>query len=166
MKTQKTLLALALMFVGGAAQAELSSEEIKSLNTTLTPWSAIKAGNSDGTIPAWDGGLPADTAPPGFKKDSGRWADPYGNEKPLYTITAKNMDQYADKLSEVTKVMLTRFPDTYQVNGYPTHRPVNYPKFVIYETFKHNGRCQTIENGLAIKGCKTSVPFRSTKTNS
>ena len=31
------------------------------------PWGALKAGNKDNTIPAWDGVLPVTSQPPGFK---------------------------------------------------------------------------------------------------
>src|SRR5688500_16960699 len=89
------------------------------------PWGAVKAANKDGTIPAWEGGLPTSTQPPGFKKDSGFWADPYASDKPLYSITAKNMETYADKLSEATKELLKRDP-SYRVDVYPSRRSVNY----------------------------------------
>lgn len=64
-------------------------EEIKQLGTTLTPWGAIKAGNADGSIPAYTGGIepPAsyDAKKPQFRPD------PFAAEKPLFSITAANM---------------------------------------------------------------------------
>lgn len=147
----------------GLAHAAVTPDEAKELGTTLTPWGAIKAGNRDGSIPAWDGGLPVTTAPAGFKPDSGRWADPFANEKPLYSISAKNLAEYADKVPEVAKELMRRYP-TFRMDVYPTHRVVNYPKFIIDETLKNATRCKTIENGVALSGCFGGLPFPIPKT--
>ena len=48
----------------GVAHAAVSAEEARQLGTTLTAVGAEKAGNKDGSIPAWTGGL--STAPPGL----------------------------------------------------------------------------------------------------
>jgi hypothetical protein len=129
------------------------------------PWGALKAGNKDGTIPPWEGGLPTSTSPAGFKKDSGFWVDPYAADKPLYTITSKNMEQYADKLSEATKELLKRYPATFRVDVYPSRRPVNYSAFYVENAQKNAaGRCKTIENGEAVTGCFGGEPFARPKT--
>jgi hypothetical protein len=163
MKTKIMVIAAALA-ISGSTFAALSADEIKQLGTTLTPWGAIKAGNKEGTIPAYDGGLPVTTSPPGFKKDSGRWVDPYANEKPLYSITAKNLAQYDDKLSETTKELLRRFPATYRVDVYPTHRTVNYTKNFIDASLKNAERCHTIDDGVGLKGCVGGMAFPIPKT--
>src|SRR5688572_21672499 len=86
------------MLAASAAHAAVSAEEAAALGTTLTEFGAVKAGNKEGTIPEYTGGL---TKPPaGFKPGSGEWADPFKDEKPLFRIDAKNLDKYADKLSE------------------------------------------------------------------
>lgn len=51
----------------GAAVAKVSPEEAAKLGlegTELTPVGAVRAGNADGSIPAWDGGIP-DFSPSG-----------------------------------------------------------------------------------------------------
>ena len=117
------------------------------------PWGALKAASKDGSIAAWDGGLAASTSPPGFKKDSGFWADPYAADKPLYTVTAANMAQYADKLSEATKELLKRYP-TFRIDVYPSRRPANYSAWSVENTRKNAaGRCKAIEEGEAVTGC-------------
>ena len=65
------------------------------LGKTLTPIGAIKAGNADKTIPAYDGGI---TTPPAGYKPGDHQPDPFADDKPLFTINAANMAQYADKL--------------------------------------------------------------------
>ncbi len=56
----KLILGLTLVFAVGATTAVWAgppAEEIAKLGNELTPMGAVKAGNSEGTIPAWDGGL-------------------------------------------------------------------------------------------------------------
>jgi hypothetical protein len=49
-------LSLALLAISASnAIAAVSDEEAKQLGTTLLPWGAEKAGNKDGTIPAFTG---------------------------------------------------------------------------------------------------------------
>src|SRR5215510_2496832 len=99
--TTALICASALCLHFGASQGAVSAEEAKRLGAELTPFGAEKAGNKDGTIPAYTGGLT--TPPAGFKKGDGIRPDPYASDKPLYSIDAKNMDKYADKLTEGTK---------------------------------------------------------------
>ena len=53
----------------GVVHAAVSAEEAKQLGTTLTPVGAEKAGNKDGSIPAYTGGLT--TAPAGYDAAKG-----------------------------------------------------------------------------------------------
>ena len=60
---RKSLMALAIAsLTAGSAWAAVSADEAKQLGTTLTPIGAEKAGNKDGTIPEYTGGIkpPAD----------------------------------------------------------------------------------------------------------
>ena len=56
MKLKTTLLAAALA-TAGAAHGAVTPDEAKQLGTTLTAVGAEKAGNKEGTIPAWEGGV-------------------------------------------------------------------------------------------------------------
>src|SRR6185369_17670095 len=103
------MFSLALLAAAASAGAAVSDDEARQLGSTLTTFGAEKAGNKDGSIPEYAGGVT--TPPPGSKKGSGNLADPFGNDKPLFTITAKNVDQYADKLSEGTKALFRKYPD-------------------------------------------------------
>ncbi|MDX1519140.1 MAG: DUF1329 domain-containing protein, partial [Gammaproteobacteria bacterium] len=55
-----TLLALGLAIVF-TSHAEITADQVARLGNDLTPLGGEKAGNSDGTIPAWNGGI---TTPP------------------------------------------------------------------------------------------------------
>ena len=62
---RKSLMALAIASIAaGNALAAVSADEAKQLGTTLTAVGAEKAGNKDGTIPEYTGGI---KAPADFK---------------------------------------------------------------------------------------------------
>jgi hypothetical protein len=127
------------------------------LGKSLTQFGAIKAGNAEGTIPAYDGGLTK--APAGFVPDSGFWVDPFKDEKPLFRIDAKNVDQYADKLSEGQKTLIKKYP-TYYIDIYPSHRTTAYPQAVLDATVRNGTGCQTQKDGLALdQACRGGLPF-------
>ena len=93
-------LAVCLIFAALPAQAKVSAEEAARLNKDLTPFGAERAGNADGTIPAWDGGITGIPANVTFDPASNELQpDPYADDKVLFTITAQNLAQYADKIS-------------------------------------------------------------------
>lgn len=136
MKTETHRVALGVLAIAISALAALpasaavSAAEAARLKTDLTPAGAERAGNADGTIPAWTGGLPK--TPP----VSGRRVDPFASEKPLFSITAQNMDKYADKLNPGTAAMLKKYPATFRVDVYPSHRTVWTPSWFNEETLK------------------------------
>ncbi|MDO9450433.1 MAG: DUF1329 domain-containing protein [Rugosibacter sp.] len=129
------------------ASAALTADEQAKLGiegTPLTPMGAIRAGNADGSIPAWNSKpLPP---PAGYK--AGDYPDPFANEKPLFTITAKNYTQYQDKLTAGQVAMFKQYPDTFRMHVYPTHRTGAYEPWV-YE--------QTMKQAKAIKICPEQV---------
>ncbi|VVN71964.1 DUF1329 domain-containing protein [Pseudomonas fluorescens] len=126
--------ALALSLLAANVMAAVSPEEAAKLGTTLTPVGAEKAGNADGSIPAWTGGIPKNA---GAVDSKGFLADPFANEKPLFTITAATADQYKDKLSDGQLAMFKRYPQTYKIPVYPSHRTVALPADV-YEAAKRS----------------------------
>ena len=152
-----TLCALALFgLVSGPTLAAVSADQAATLKTTLTPMGAEKAGNKDGSIPAWTGGLTQDVAGPKFGDVP---ADPFPGEKPLLQINAKNAAQYADKLSEGTRALLAQYPDNFHLNVYPTHRSAAAPQWTYDNTQKNASNCQLTQNGLSVQGCYGGVPF-------
>ncbi len=162
MRKIATALAVIGATLANTSLAAVSEEEAKQLGSTLTPFGAEKAGNKDGTIPEYTGGVT--TPPAGHVKGNGTLVDPFASDKPLFTITAKNVDQYADKLSEASKAMFKKYPD-YRMDVYPTRRSAAFPKNVLDNTVKNATRCKTIENGLAlIPECRGGIPFPIAKT--
>jgi len=158
---RKTLMALAIASLTGSALAAVSADEAKQLGATLTAVGAEKAGNKDGTIPEYTGGLT--TPPAGFQAGSGIRPDPFASEKPRLVIDSKNAAQNADKLTEGTKELLKRYP-TMRVDVYPTHRTAAVPKFVIDNTMKNATNAKTGDGGVTLENAVAGYPFPIPKT--
>ena len=125
------------------------------------PIGAEKAGNKDGTIPEYTGGLT--TPPAGYQKGSDIRPDPFAGEKPRLTITGKDMAAHADKLTEGTKELLKRYA-TMRVDVYPTHRTVLVPQRILDNTQKNATGAKTIEGGLGVEDVLAGYPFPIPKT--
>lgn len=143
MKTRKILSALALTMLASSVMAAVSQEEAAKLGTSLTPIGAEKAGNAAGTIPEWKGGLSKTAAP---VDANGFLGNPFAGEKPSFLITAQNVDQYKGQLSAGQIAMLKRYPDTYKIPVYPTHRSVGFPQEV-YEKARYSALNATLVDG-------------------
>lgn len=118
------LTACTLSLVASSVMAAVSEQEAAKLGTSLTPVGAEKAGNADGSIPAWTGGLKTDAAP----VSNGFMGNPYAGEKPLFVITAANAEQYKDKLTPGQLAMFKRYPETYRMPVYKTQRSATMPQ--------------------------------------
>ncbi len=158
-KNSAIILGCAVVLVAGLAApawAELSPEEIAKLGTELTPLGGVKAGNAEGTIPAWDGGL---KTPPAEWKKGTHFVDPYAGDKVLFTITAANMDQYADKLTDGQKALFKTYPETYKMNVYPTRRSAAFPKRIYDKTKEIAATAHLVEGGNGVTGAINGIPF-------
>lgn len=160
MTTQFTLKALCLAVLAVAAPITLaaSAEQAAALGKTLTPFGAEKAANADGTIPAWDGGYT--TVDPAYKA-GGKRSDPFAADKPLFSITAQNLAQHADKLSDGVKEMFKRYPDTYRLDIYQTRRSAAAPQWVYDNTLKNATRASLVDSsaGPVPQGAYGGIPF-------
>ncbi len=158
---RETVFSVALAFVSAGALAAVSPEEASRLGKDLTPVGAEKAGNSDGTIPEWTGGLTQ--IPAAFVPGTGLRPDPFAGEKPRLVITGQNADQYKDKLSAIVYALLKRYPD-YRLDVYPTHRPVTYPQKLLDNAARNATQARSTEGGLSFEGALPGYPFPIPKT--
>ena len=139
-----------------SAHAQLTAQELDRLGNDLTPMGAEQAGNADGTIPAWEGGLTG--PPPGVSRNGGHYPDPFAQDAVLFTITRENMDQYADKLTAGHKAMLQAY-DTFRMNVYPTRRSASAPQRIYDATKQLADVAQLTPDGNGVEGGIGGVPF-------
>jgi hypothetical protein len=138
--------------------ATATPEQLASLGGEVyTPVGAERAGNADGSIPAWQDGLTE--LPPGDVEIDGL-VDPFAGEKPLFLITADNVEQHRDRLSDGQVALLKRYPDTYYLPVYPGHRISTYPKAVTDRVRETAGNTKMVPSGNGIVNLDASnVPF-------
>ena len=154
--TWLSICVLALFMSAADVTAKVSAEEAAKLGGELTPMGAEKAGNAEGTIPAWEGGM---TKPPEGYKPGMHHPDPFADDKVLFTITAKNYEQYKDKLSPGQIAMLKRYPDTWWMKVYPTRRSASYPQRIYDATIGNAPMAELSQGGNGVINAKESVPF-------
>ncbi|SDG71423.1 MULTISPECIES: DUF1329 domain-containing protein [unclassified Duganella] len=148
-KNISTWLALGLASIVATAAAQ--APNLKS--GALTPMGAERAGNKDGSIPAWDGKA-VDTKPGADNKRP----DPYASEKPVLAINAANVAQYADKLSDGTRALLAKWPGM-RIDVYPSHRSAVFSQ-AIYDAVAANAtRAKLTNGGLTVEGAYGGIPF-------
>ncbi|SEI53061.1 DUF1329 domain-containing protein [Pseudomonas sp. NFACC07-1] len=164
MNYKKYLLSIAVSYaVAGLGFAAPNADEIKQIGTTLTEFGATIAGNSDGSIPAYDPAKALTKPPAGYSprdpKGGFPYVDPYADEKPLFSITSKNMAQYADKLDDGNKTLLQRYPD-YRIDVYPTHRSAPpLPQFARENTINNITKPKLEGDGTGLADAHAQVAF-------
>ena len=142
---RKTVIFAALASLAApSAWSAVSFDEAAQLGTTLTLVGAEKAGNKEGTIPQYTGGI---EAPADFKPGSDVRPDPFAGEKPRLVISAKDVALEADKLTEGTKELFKRHPETMRLDVYPTHRTVAFPQRILDNTVKNATGAKTESPG-------------------
>jgi hypothetical protein len=148
--------ALALSLMAGSVLAAVSADEAAKLGKSLTPVGGEKAGNADGSIPEWTGGLKPNA---GKADPRGFLDDPYAGEQPEFTITAQNMEQYKDKLTPGQQAMFKRYPQTYKMPVYKTHRSASVPDRVVAATLKNALNTKLVEGGNGLENFAVAHAF-------
>jgi hypothetical protein len=149
--------AIALALSAGSALAAVSPQEVAKLGTSLTPFGAEKAGNAAGTIPEWTGGITQ--APAGYTTPGQHHVDPFAGDKPLFTITKVNLDQYKDNLTPGQIAMFNTYPSSYQMPVYQTRRSGSAPKWVYDNTIKNAGTAKLLDGGNGFTDAYGGIPF-------
>ena len=122
-------------FMVHASKAAVTVDEASQLGKNLTEFGAEKSGNADGSIPAYSGGIEKVA---GYDpKTSSQYVDPFRDDRPLYSVTAANMAQYAALLSPGTRELLKTLPG-YRLDIYPSHRSMRYTSAVLQNTVKNS----------------------------
>ncbi|VTR70417.1 conserved exported hypothetical protein [Desulfosarcina cetonica] len=158
MKFKASIFALMMLATFGLLTQEVIAmvvaEKAEQLKSTLTPVGAERAGNADGTIPAWDGGY---TAVPADYTSGDLRPDPFAEEKPLFSIKGENVEKYADKLSDGTLALLKKYPN-FRLDIFPTHRTAAAPQYV-YEAIYKNATHAKLTKDHKVEGAYNGIPF-------
>lgn len=123
------------------AMAQPSAPDASLLSTVLTPLGGTRAGNADGSIPAWTGGVVSPPLPPDQPVDVNMFED----EQPLYTVNADNMAQYRRLLSAGTAGLISRHGFSLKV--YRTHRTAAAPQYIYDNTARNVTRAKFLPQG-------------------
>ena len=152
----RSLLSILLLAVAGNTMAEISAEQAARLGNDLTPLGGEKAGNADGSIPEWQGGL---TAPPSNYEPGGYYLDPFPDDKILFTITNTNKQDYEDKLTPGHMALMEAYPDTYKLNVYESRRTAAMPQRIYDATSRIATTAKLTPDGNGITGAVEGIPF-------
>lgn len=153
---KQMLTGITALVYASIAISAVSEQEAAKLGNELTAVGAIKAGNDEGTIPPYTGGLKK--IPASFKEGSGIRPDPFSEEQPKFSINASNMSEYEDKLTDGTKALIRNYPD-FRIDVYETHRTSAFPEYILENTKKCAVTAEAYNKGLSMKGCHAGVPF-------
>ncbi|MDB5971165.1 MAG: hypothetical protein JWQ90_3615 [Hydrocarboniphaga sp.] len=160
MHRNRILAGIVAATISMAALAGATPEEAKKLGGELTPFGAEAGANSDGSIPAYDGGLAAMKSLPKTNPSKASYPDPFADEKPLFKITAQNIAQYKDQVTPGLQALIKRYPD-YYLNVYPTRRTASYPDWVNANTLKNATNAKLVGDidGDGVEGAYGGIPF-------
>ena len=150
-----TILLFTVMLCASTVQAKTSADNAARLGCDLTPFGSEKAGNVEGTIPAWDGGI---TKPPANYKLGDHHPDPFADDKVLFKINQANMAEYTDQLTEGNKALLAA-DENYFLNIYPSRRTMSAPQRIYDATKKMAPLATLTKDGNGLLNAAEGTPF-------
>ena len=157
MRSALGVLAMWLSVVALPAAAQSAADKVAQLDgDKLTCMGAERAGSESGVAEytgKWVGTWPGQSKPYGYEPG------PYADEKPLFTITAQNMSQYADKLTEGQKALFKQYPESYKMNVYPSHRDFGFQPWVCDTVKKNAVEGKLVDDGLGVDAIGGVIPF-------
>lgn len=156
MQSRYSLCALvcALGLFSFSAFAAVAPDQAAKLGSTLTPSGAEKSGS--GGVPTWEGGLPKNAGTPDAK---GFLSDPFAGEQPLFVITAQNAEQYKANLTPGQLALFARYPDSYKMPVFPSHRTVSLPDSWLAATKRNATEVKLSRDGNGLENYHAGIPF-------
>ena len=149
--------ALCCLLGCGAAWAKATPDQVRQLNgDKLTCIGAERAGSASG-VAAYTGKW-LDSWP-GLKDPKAYDPGPYAAEKPLYVVTTDNMAKYAAFLSEGQKALLKKYPKSFRMPVYPSHRDFRMPDWACDVVKKNAESAQLVHEGLGTQATTGAIAF-------
>ncbi len=137
------------------AAAEIAPDQIARLGADLTPFGGEMAGNAEGTIPEWTGGI---TEPPAGFELGDHHSDPFAADERLFVIDASNIDEHRDRLAVGHRRMLETYP-TFEMAVYPTRRSASAPQRIYDATREVAATARLADGGNGVEGAAVGIPF-------
>jgi len=160
MKRSLLLSSAIALALGAGANASAPQEVADRLGKDLTPMGSERAGNADGTIPEWTGGIRGiPSSVTGFNPDSDLHPNPFPGDRPLFTITNSNMAEYGDKLTPGYKAMLRTYSDSYKMDVYQSRRTCAFPEFFYEANVRNAVNNNTTTEGNGVEGFTMGSPM-------
>ena len=148
----------ALVLYTGSVSATAPVDKAARLGKELTPLGAERKGNTDGSIPDWKPFTGADI-PKDYQGLGSHLANPYPNDRPLFTITSGNMKQYSGSLTPGQIALFEAYPDTFKMPVYQSRRNAHYPERIYTNTKKAAINAELLDGGNGFKGAMDAYPF-------
>ncbi len=133
----------------------VSAAEIASLDGELTPVGAIRGGNAEGTIPAWQGGITA--APAGYTVGD-HHPDPFPGDEPIFIVDQSNVAEHVDQLSPGQISMIEKYA-SYNLPVYRSRRTASFPERTYEMTRRNAGRSRLTADGEGVVDAAEGFPF-------
>lgn len=164
----RIITAAALIVSTQAAAKVPQAEADKLCGAELTCVGAERKGNTDGTIPEWVGRQSKHFSPESFsisykqlssmtQEQERKLSEAVYAEKPKLVITKANMAQFADKLTEGHKWLLTSYP-TYKIPVYTSERNAFFPE-PVEQASKKNAATASLNGTDDVKDAVLGFPF-------
>ena len=152
------MLGLTLAVTSCSIYAAVSPQEAAQLKSVLTPMGAERAGNVAGTIPAYTGKILGAPSGVNYQGTGSYYPDMYPDEKPLFAINKGNLERYQKNLTPGLVAVLKKFPDSFKLPVYQSHRDVRYSDFIHENTFQNATRA-SIAGEIGVNGAWGGIPF-------
>ena len=154
-----TGIAAALTLIASGPQAKVSEEEVARLGQDLTPMGAERAGNKEGTIPEWTGSMKGAPEHLNYGGDGSPLPNPYADDKVLFSITAENVEEHADRLTVGQIALFKLRPDTFRMDIYPSHRDGGYAQIEIDRAKWNAANTELANDGEAVNNWTGGTAF-------
>ncbi len=149
------LCVLALACTVGLAQAK--GIDSAALGKTLTPMGSEVAANADGSIPGLD-------RRPGeqrrHRRQQGRLQRSVCRRETVVHGHGKERGAVREAFSPGQIALFKRFPDTYKMNIYPSHRSANLPKEVLAASRENVAKTSMADGGNGLHDYARAFRFR------
>jgi hypothetical protein len=97
--------------------------------------------------------------PAGYTKSGQHHVDPFADDKPLFTITKSNLEQYKDNLTAGQIALFNAYPSTYQMPVYQTRRSASAPQWVYDNSIKNASTAKLQDGGNGFSEAYGGIPF-------